>query len=179
MEALDQQSLLESGRDLVLKTLNERAIAIPLTCNQVRGFRTAWGGLALDGLDSLIYALVLVPAMRDLLPASGIEPPAGNFGFLRQYSLCYLLGWLGQRFPVASNCRPLRPGARPHVPVFCRSGRTQFLSSSWGCRSNTVHKAGGAFSPWPRVRVASWRRERHSLWVRESHITEASASQFL
>src|SRR5947209_5311236 len=43
-----------------------------LTTNQVRGFWAAWLGWALDGMDSFIYALVLVPAMRDLLPRSGI-----------------------------------------------------------------------------------------------------------
>jgi MFS family permease len=78
----------------VLKTLNERAIAVPLTRNQVRGFWAAWGGLALDGMDSFIYALVLVPAMRDLLPASGIEPTAGNFGFYGSILFAtFLVGW--------------------------------------------------------------------------------------
>ena len=39
-----------------------------LTPNQVRSFWAAWGGWAMDGMDSFIYALVLAPAMRDLLP---------------------------------------------------------------------------------------------------------------
>src|ERR1043166_5013136 len=43
-----------------------------LTTNQRRGFLAAWGGVVLDGVDSFIYALVLVPALRALLPASGI-----------------------------------------------------------------------------------------------------------
>ena len=30
-----------------------------LTTNQIRGFWAAWGGWALDGMDSFIYALVL------------------------------------------------------------------------------------------------------------------------
>ena len=34
----------------------------PLTTNQIRGFWAAWGGWALDGMDSFIYALVLTPA---------------------------------------------------------------------------------------------------------------------
>ena len=33
----------------------------PLTANQKRGFFAAWGGWALDGMDSFIYALVMVP----------------------------------------------------------------------------------------------------------------------
>lgn len=35
-----------------------------LTRNQIRGFWAAWGGWALDGMDSFIYALVLEPALR-------------------------------------------------------------------------------------------------------------------
>src|SRR5437016_6676300 len=52
-----------------------------LTKNQVWGFGAAWGGWALDGMDSFIYALVLVPALRDLLPRSGIPNNAANTGF--------------------------------------------------------------------------------------------------
>jgi MFS family permease len=78
----------------VLKTLNEPAIAVPLTPNQVRGFWAAWGGLALDGMDSFIYALVLIPAMRDLLPASGIPATVGNLGFYGSILFCvFLVGW--------------------------------------------------------------------------------------
>ena len=78
----------------VLKTVNERAIAAPLTANQVRGFWAAWGGLVLDGMDSFIYALVLVPAMRALLPASGIEPTVGNLGFYGSILFAvFLVGW--------------------------------------------------------------------------------------
>ena len=31
-----------------------------LTRNQIRGFWAAWGGWTLDGMDSFVYALVLV-----------------------------------------------------------------------------------------------------------------------
>jgi MFS family permease len=56
----------------------ETAIAVrtPLTRNQIRGFWAAWGGWALDGMDSFIYALVLVPALSELLPRSG-KPARG------------------------------------------------------------------------------------------------------
>ena len=52
-----------------------------LTRNQVLGFWAAWAGWALDGMDSFIYALVLVPALRDLLPRSVIAANTGNTGF--------------------------------------------------------------------------------------------------
>ena len=78
----------------MLKAVNERALPVPLTANQVRGFWAAWGGLVLDGMDSFIYALVLVPAMRALLPASGIEPTVGNLGFYGSILFAvFLVGW--------------------------------------------------------------------------------------
>jgi MFS family permease len=64
------------------------------TKNQVRGFWAAWGGLALDGMDSFIYALVLMPAMRELLPASGISPTAGNLALYGSVLFsAFLVGW--------------------------------------------------------------------------------------
>jgi hypothetical protein len=40
----------------------------------------AWGGWALDGMDASIYALVLAPALADLLPRSGIAVSQGTVG---------------------------------------------------------------------------------------------------
>ena len=48
-------------------TVTNPAGPTPLTPNQVRGFWAAWGGWALDGMDSFIYSLVLVPALTELL----------------------------------------------------------------------------------------------------------------
>jgi MFS family permease len=65
-----------------------------LTRNQIRGFWASWGGWALDGMDSFIYALVLVPALRELLPRSGIEATNANVGYYGAllFSL-FLIGW--------------------------------------------------------------------------------------
>src|SRR5258706_14889512 len=82
------------------------AIATPLTRNQVRGFWAAWGGWTPDGMDSFIYALVLVPSLRDLLPLSGITATKGNIGyyggllfalFLIGWGLAFLWGPVGDR----------------------------------------------------------------------------------
>ena len=66
----------------------------PLTKNQIRGFWAAWGGWALDGMDSFIYALVMVPALRELLPRSGIPATPENLGFYggALFAL-FLVGW--------------------------------------------------------------------------------------
>ncbi|MGH9141895.1 MAG: MFS transporter, partial [Vicinamibacterales bacterium] len=66
----------------------------PLTPNQVRGFWAAWGGWALDGMDSFIYSLVLVPALTELLPRSGISATPGNIGFYGSVLFAlFLIGW--------------------------------------------------------------------------------------
>jgi len=65
-----------------------------LNQNQIRGFWAAWGGWALDGMDASIYAVVLVPALRELLPRSGIEATPGNIGYYGSVLLAlFLFGW--------------------------------------------------------------------------------------
>lgn len=78
-----------------------------LTRSQIRGFWAAWGGWTLDGMDSFIYALVLVPSLRELLPRSGIPATKGNIGFyggllfalfLIGWGLAFLWGPVGDKF---------------------------------------------------------------------------------
>src|SRR5438094_958452 len=65
-----------------------------LTKNQFWGFGAAWGGWALEGMDSFIYALVMVPALRELLPRSGIPGNAANTGFYGGLLFAlFLIGW--------------------------------------------------------------------------------------
>ena len=66
----------------------------PLTTQQKKGFLAAYAGWTLDGMDAFIYALVLVPALRELLPASGIEPTGANIGAWgsRLFAM-FLFGW--------------------------------------------------------------------------------------
>jgi len=66
----------------------------PLTRNQTRGFWAAWGGWALDGMDSFIYALVLVPALAELLPQSGVAATPANVGYYGGVLFAlFLIGW--------------------------------------------------------------------------------------
>ena len=66
----------------------------PLTRNQIRGFWAAWGGWALDGMDSFIFALVLVPALTELLPRSGIPSNAASIGYYGSVLFAlFLVGW--------------------------------------------------------------------------------------
>lgn len=66
----------------------------PLTRNQIRGFWAAWAGWTFDGMDSFIYALVLVPALGELLPRSGIAATPANTGFYGSVLFAlFLTGW--------------------------------------------------------------------------------------
>lgn len=65
-----------------------------LNKNQVRGFWAAWAGWAMDGMDGFIYALVLQPALRELLPKSGLAADTGTIGYYNGLLLAlFLVGW--------------------------------------------------------------------------------------
>jgi MFS family permease len=93
---------------MTIATVNAQSSReVPLNRNQIRGFWASWGGWALDGMDSFIYALVLVPSLRDLLPRSGISATKGNIGFyggllfalfLVGWGLAFLWGPVGDKF---------------------------------------------------------------------------------
>ena len=108
-----------------------------LSTNQVRGFWAAWGGWALDGMDSFLYALVMVPALRDLLPRSGIEPSQANVGFYGSVLFAvFLVGW-GFAFlwgPVADRFGRVRTLV---LTILCYSVFT-FL----GCAATSVWQLG-------------------------------------
>src|SRR5262249_39475095 len=79
----------------------------PLNRNQIVGFWGAWAGWTLDGMDSFIYALVLAPALSELLPKSGYAATPGNIGlagsilfalFLVGWGLAFMWGPLADRF---------------------------------------------------------------------------------
>jgi len=78
----------------VATALRRSAPALALTQNQRRGFLAAWGGWALDGMDASIYALVLVPALTELLPRSGVAVSPANIGYYGSIlQAMFLLGW--------------------------------------------------------------------------------------
>jgi MFS family permease len=66
----------------------------PLTRDQVVGFWAAWAGWTLDGMDSFIYALVLAPALTELLPKSGISATPAHVGLAGSILFAlFLVGW--------------------------------------------------------------------------------------
>lgn len=110
---------------------------LPLSKNQIRGFVASWMGVMLDGVDSFIYALVLVPAMKEILPESGIEATPGNLGyygsilfsmFLIGWGLAFLWGPLADRF---GRVRSLM------LAVLCYS-----LFTLLGCTAHSIWELG-------------------------------------
>jgi MFS family permease len=78
-----------------------------LTSNQVVGFWAAWSGWTLDGMDSFIYALVLAPALTELLPKSGMAAKPADVAvsgsvlfalFLVGWGMAFLWGPVADRF---------------------------------------------------------------------------------
>ncbi|RKP44448.1 MFS transporter [Pararobbsia silviterrae] len=74
---------------------------------QIAGFWGAWAGWTLDGMDSFVYALVLAPALTELLPNSGYAATPANIGlagsilfalFLVGWGLSFIWGPLADRF---------------------------------------------------------------------------------
>jgi MFS family permease len=71
-----------------------RSKRTPLNRQQIIGFWAAWAGWLLDGMDSVIYALVLGPALTELLPRSGMEATPANIGVAGSMMFgLFLVGW--------------------------------------------------------------------------------------
>lgn len=84
-----------------------KPIRTRLDRQQKLGFLSAWSGWLLDGMDSVIYALVLAPALTELLPRSGMAATPAAVGFtgsvlfalfLVGWGLAFLWGPVGDRF---------------------------------------------------------------------------------
>ena len=70
------------------------AVHTKLSRQQITGFWGAWTGWTLDGMDSVIYALVLSPALTELLPNSGYKATPANVGFAGSTLFAlFLVGW--------------------------------------------------------------------------------------
>jgi MFS family permease len=66
----------------------------PLNRSQITGFWGAWAGWTLDGMDSFIYALVLTPALTELLPHSGFAATPAHVGLAGSILFAlFLIGW--------------------------------------------------------------------------------------
>jgi MFS family permease len=105
-----------------------------LSRQQILGFWAAWCGWMLDGMDSFIYALVLSPAMKELLPNSGLPATPANIAFIGSILFAlFLLGW-GLSFlwgPVADRFGRARCLAATILVFSVFTGAAAFAHTVW------------------------------------------------
>src|SRR6201998_3769510 len=88
------RSAVERGAPVTTVSVELPRIKSRLNANQIRSFWAAWGGWTMDGMDSFIYSLVLVPSVRELLPRSGIPGTPANVGFYGGLLFAlFMVGW--------------------------------------------------------------------------------------
>src|ERR1700682_5070613 len=105
-----------------------------LTSQQITGFWAAWFGWTLDGMDSFIYALVLSPALSELLPKSGIAKTSENIGLVGSILFAlFLVGW-GLSFmwgPIADRFGRIRVLAATILAYAVFTGAAAFAENVW------------------------------------------------
>ncbi len=117
-----------------LKAPPAAALPTPLTAAQVRGFWAAWTGWTLDGMDSFIFALVLAPALTELLPKSGLDGSPGSVVFAGSVLFAvFLTGW---------------GSSLVWGPVADRWGRTKTLAAAVACYAVFTGAAALAQNVW-------------------------------
>jgi len=105
-----------------------------LNRQQILGFWAAWAGWTLDGMDSVIYALVLAPALTELLPKSGIAATPANIGFTGSILFAlFLVGW-GCSFvwgPIADRFGRAKSLAATILVYSVFTGAAAFAQDAW------------------------------------------------
>ena len=106
----------------------------PLNRGQIVGFWSAWAGWMLDGMDSVIYALVLRPALSELLPKSGIAATPQNIGSYGSILFAiFLVGW-GCSFiwgPIADKFGRTKTLAGTILMYAIFTGASYYADSVW------------------------------------------------
>ncbi len=105
-----------------------------LSRQQIVGFWAAWSGWTLDGMDSVIYALVMTPALTELLPKSGIAATGTNVASTGSLLFAlFLVGW-GVSFlwgPVADRFGRARTLAATIFVFAVFTGAAALAQSVW------------------------------------------------
>jgi MFS family permease len=111
-----------------------RPARTPLNRQQILGFWAAWSGWTLDGMDSVIYALVLAPALTELLPRSGIEATPARVGYTGSLMFAFfLVGW-GCSFlwgPIADRFGRTKSLAATIFVYALFTGAAAFATNVW------------------------------------------------
>src|SRR5205085_8649957 len=105
-----------------------------LNRQQIVGFWAAWSGWMLDGMGSVIYALVLAPALAELLPKSGMPATPGEIGRVGSILFgVFLAGW-GSSFiwgPIGDRIGRARTMAATVIVYSVFTGAAAFSQDVW------------------------------------------------
>lgn len=141
----------------------------PLDRHHVLGFWAVWAGWLLDGMDSVIYALVLAPALTELLPRSGIAATPANVGFVGSILFAvFLAGW-GASFvwgPVADKFGRTRAIAATIAMYAVFTGLAAFSTNVWQLglfRFLAGVGVGGEWSMAGTYVAESWPEDRRKM----------------
>ncbi|MCA3858269.1 MAG: MFS transporter, partial [Burkholderia sp.] len=141
----------------------------PLTREQVKGFWAVYAGWVLDGVDSVIYALVLIPALTELLPASGIAATPANLGMYGSILFAlFLIGW-GLSFiwgPLADRFGRVRTLAASILIYSVFTGAAAFVHDVWAlaaCRLIAGIGVGGEWALAGTYVAESWPEDRRKM----------------
>ena len=106
----------------------------PLNRQQIIGFWAAWAGWMLDGMDSVIYALVLSPALAELLPKSGMAAAPADIARTGSIMFAlFLVGW-GMSFiwgPIADKFGRTKSLAATVLIYAVFTGAAAFAQDVW------------------------------------------------
>ena len=121
-------------RSAKCRSIFSRRLMTKLTRQQIVGFWAAWTGWLLDGMDSVIYALVLAPALTELLPRSGMDASPAHVGFVGSILFAvFLAGW-GFSFlwgPIADRFGRTRALAATILVYALFTGAAAFATNVW------------------------------------------------
>ncbi len=110
------------------------ATVTKLNRQQIVGFWAAWAGWLLDGMDSVIYALVLAPALTELLPRSGMDASPAHIGYVGSIMFAVFLGGWGCSFiwgPIADRFGRTRSLAATILIYAVFTGAAAFSTNVW------------------------------------------------
>src|ERR1700735_1472265 len=156
-------------------TVNSIASSVPLAgaVSPQKIFWATWFGWMLDGFDSSMYSYILVGALTELLPASGIEASHANIGayggllfsiFMLGWACSMFWGWLADRgrggkalcytivvYSIFTACC----GLAPTVAIFAvfRFLAGFGIGGEWAAGTPLLHESVPEHM---RVRLAGW-----------------------
>jgi MFS family permease len=140
-----------------------------LTSEQITGFWAAWSGWTLDGMDSFIYALVLSPAVSELLPRSGFARTPENVGLAGSILFAvFLVGW-GLSFiwgPIADRFGRTRVLAATVLAYAVFTGAAALSANVWQlglCRLLAGIGIGGEWALAGTYVAEAWPEDRRKM----------------